>query len=1084
MKGDFSRLTFDPSRHYDGVLHQQGRVWLDADWNEDVQSRLYLLKWETGDLVGACGAPIASQDGTHEETPDFRIEPGATPDDFVIRGGRCYVKGFLCRLDQDISYRSQPDFPDPPPTPPASASDRYARVYVETWQRLITYLEDDALREVALGGPDTAARVQTVAQVKFVEISASDLPLNPTIDPTATPPTGLETLCHAAEAHLPADGPGGGTLTTLQPPLTLPPDPCRLPDPSLYTGRENRLYRVEIHSGGDLQGSGSTFRIALAADALAGATTLTLAAALTSDQANALLASGLIFLSQDDGLNEIAPITAASGTNITLARGLTAAFVTAQNAVLSGGVALFKWSRDNAAFAARVTTIGTDRTRLTLSTLGRDQATTLKKGDLVEITDDAAELGPGHGLLTYLAADPDPTAQGVTLADALPTNFQVGGTVSGSTTAPERHLILRRWDGIGSAAPTYDDVATPGMNLSDGVHIHFGGSGLRAGDYWQFTARVDGTIQALSDAPPAGIARYHCPLAVVRWSTTEGAWSFEPLADCRQKFPSLTELICLSRVGGNGQIVMPDLSANPPTAAVSLDRPLQVGVSNGQWPVEGARILFRITTDDGSGVLQANSPSLGPTPGRAVVALTNADGLAECQWRPDWTTRTQQVEAVLLRGDGQPWQHLPIRFLASRIGADQVAYDPGQCAGLQGQTTVQKALDRLSRQVRLYAVSGDGQEVTTQPLQPLVVLAANACGPTPGVTITFTVEAGGGSVTPASAVTDANGQASCSWTLGPGPGTQVVAAAIQPDPAYTTAPPTVARFTAFRGGDIEPGILVTDVVVDPNGVNMHMALGTIISADVLARGLRVTCSDPLNPDTLVGDFLSPSCFVTVQQPQFIDEPSGFYGYQPLILAASVGVNAALIAWNPIPDAQSFLVHNLSQRFGRTGGRTLACLTLKGNFIRDANETEWLDGEIFAPLPNHPELPSGNGRRGGDFELWFWITQGIFLSGLALNPTVIFLAQPAIGTVTLNAPATVDMAITLTADNPALVTLPAAAVLVPAGQAQATFTVIGVAPGTATISAQLGTDVFQAALTIEPPILLGRRRGAARPSPKK
>ena len=34
MKGDFSRDTFNPRKHYAGVLMQQGRVQIDADWNE------------------------------------------------------------------------------------------------------------------------------------------------------------------------------------------------------------------------------------------------------------------------------------------------------------------------------------------------------------------------------------------------------------------------------------------------------------------------------------------------------------------------------------------------------------------------------------------------------------------------------------------------------------------------------------------------------------------------------------------------------------------------------------------------------------------------------------------------------------------------------------------------------------------------------------------------------------------------------------------------------------------------------------------------------------------------------------------
>jgi hypothetical protein len=34
VKGDFTRFLFDPLKRYVGVLLQQGRVILDADWNE------------------------------------------------------------------------------------------------------------------------------------------------------------------------------------------------------------------------------------------------------------------------------------------------------------------------------------------------------------------------------------------------------------------------------------------------------------------------------------------------------------------------------------------------------------------------------------------------------------------------------------------------------------------------------------------------------------------------------------------------------------------------------------------------------------------------------------------------------------------------------------------------------------------------------------------------------------------------------------------------------------------------------------------------------------------------------------------
>jgi hypothetical protein len=36
MSGDYTRFTFDPLNRYSGVLMQQGRVQLDADWIEEI----------------------------------------------------------------------------------------------------------------------------------------------------------------------------------------------------------------------------------------------------------------------------------------------------------------------------------------------------------------------------------------------------------------------------------------------------------------------------------------------------------------------------------------------------------------------------------------------------------------------------------------------------------------------------------------------------------------------------------------------------------------------------------------------------------------------------------------------------------------------------------------------------------------------------------------------------------------------------------------------------------------------------------------------------------------------------------------
>src|SRR5262245_56157918 len=531
MKGDFSRASVDGRHHYVGVLHQQGRVGLESDWNADSLARLDVAEKETTDGVGVCGDPDPGAALRIAPNPSPTAQPNAS----LNAAGRGHaapfsVHGFLCQLDASTSYLSQPDLPGAPRIPmPTSRTDVNAVVYLEVWQRLITYLEDDALREVALGGPDTATRLKTVAQVRVAVI------------PGSVPTSGIS--CDSAANFLPQAG--RGTLTTLQPQDPVPEDLCRLPDPSLFTGRENHLYRVEIHDGGDVIGSaaGLTVNARLGQDAGAGALTLSLATALTAAQTDAVMRWGALTLVDDDGRSQRVVITrvSTSGTALTLNRPLPEAYTTARDAAVVG-VARFKWSRDNAAFGVRVNAVAANRRTLTLESLGRDKATSLRQGDLVEISDDASELGPARGHLTFLTADPDPDQFTAVIADALPDTFAADGS---------RHLVLRRWDGQGTAKSTFGETTTPDMNLADGVHIQLGGADLRSGDYWQFTARsVDGSVEALTDAPPTGTVRVRCPLAVVRWSlgtaggppSSPSGLTFRVMQDCRRTFSPLGDL--------------------------------------------------------------------------------------------------------------------------------------------------------------------------------------------------------------------------------------------------------------------------------------------------------------------------------------------------------------------------------------------------------------------------------------------------------------------------------------------------------------------------------------------------------------
>jgi len=59
MKGDFTRDTFDPHHHFSRVLMQQGRVQLDADWNEQTSILLHYLRTLARDVLGAAAGPAS-----------------------------------------------------------------------------------------------------------------------------------------------------------------------------------------------------------------------------------------------------------------------------------------------------------------------------------------------------------------------------------------------------------------------------------------------------------------------------------------------------------------------------------------------------------------------------------------------------------------------------------------------------------------------------------------------------------------------------------------------------------------------------------------------------------------------------------------------------------------------------------------------------------------------------------------------------------------------------------------------------------------------------------------------------------------
>lgn len=232
MKGDFSRDTFNPLQHYTQVNMQQGRVQVDADWNEQQAINDYLRAVRGSDIIGLCGTPAYSRNG-------FAIQQQVGQ--WQISAGHFYVDGLLCANDSGRSLQTQPFPYDDIPNPAPGSTGLF---YLDVWQRQISTLQDDNIRDKALNGADTATRTQTVWQIRFLPLAAT---------PEAA--VLLDALRHQTPLPMPewADliAATTGTLAARTNEAAITETPCELPPSSGYVGLENYLYRVEIHQGGD-----------------------------------------------------------------------------------------------------------------------------------------------------------------------------------------------------------------------------------------------------------------------------------------------------------------------------------------------------------------------------------------------------------------------------------------------------------------------------------------------------------------------------------------------------------------------------------------------------------------------------------------------------------------------------------------------------------------------------------------------------------------------------------------------------------------------------------------------------------------
>jgi len=224
MKADTSRHPkLDPKDAYTRVLKEQGRLNTDADWNAHAEITLRRVREEAKDVIGPCGVPLSEDGGD-----GFKIE--ADGEDFHLDPGAIYVGGLLCEAREPepealIPVLRNGDVPN-------SAASPHL-IYLDVWERPASQIDDPDLVDDAIGVP-TSSRVRTMWRVGSIELGDH--------------PPGILNPQQAMQKLLPR--PTEAWLHTQASRPETSENPCAPVAGGGYVGLENRLYRVEIQTGG------------------------------------------------------------------------------------------------------------------------------------------------------------------------------------------------------------------------------------------------------------------------------------------------------------------------------------------------------------------------------------------------------------------------------------------------------------------------------------------------------------------------------------------------------------------------------------------------------------------------------------------------------------------------------------------------------------------------------------------------------------------------------------------------------------------------------------------------------------------
>jgi adhesin/invasin len=331
-----------------------------------------------------------------------------------------------------------------------------------------------------------------------------------------------------------------------------------------------------------------------------------------------------------------------------------------------------------------------------------------------------------------------------------------------------------------------------------------------------------------------------------------------------------TTLASSEGLAGSPVVFTHTVTAGNPSGVLIVDGNNQTGSPRSTLPID---LVVEVVDGDSNPVVAApvtwvvtaGGGTLAPTTG-----TTDASGRAATQWTLGATAGTNTAQAIV-------------------SGVGQAEFTAIAAAG-------------TASEIRM--VSGDDQtgQAGGSLASPLVVqVLDDGDNPVSGVPVTWTVESGGGSVSPASAATGADGQTSTAWTLGPGTGTQRVeasapgAGSVRFEATSTAGAPSVLGLATQPSGTAQVGV--------PFGRQPVVQVRDEAGNPVQAPGVTVTAAIASGPGHLIGtttQTTGPDGRATFTNLGI----DGATGAHSLIFAAGgfTSVTSSTIDVNPAPNS--------------------------------------------------------------------------------------------------------------------------------------------------------------------------------------